>query len=54
VQHRLERLRPDVRISHTGVGELADVGGNAVQVGEGPYSLDIREPSGNRTGWHDR
>ena len=34
-EDRLERLRPDVRIGHARVGELADVGGDPVQLLEG-------------------
>ena len=35
VQHGLERLRPDIRVGHPGVGELPDVGGDAVELLEG-------------------
>jgi hypothetical protein len=34
VQNGLERLGAHVRVGHAGVGELADVGGNAVQLVE--------------------
>jgi len=35
-QHGRERPEPDVGVGHAGVGELADVGGDAVEVVEGP------------------
>jgi hypothetical protein len=45
VQHRLERLGAHVRIGHPSVGELADVGGDPVQLLECAPPRDRARPA---------
>ena len=46
-QHRRERLVTDVGVGHAGVGELADVGGDAVQLIEGQPPGRRARPAGD-------
>jgi hypothetical protein len=65
VQHGLEGLRAHIRVGHAGVGELADVGGDAVQLLEGllprhragaarrdERAVDVEQEDSGRLGCH--